>query len=819
MARTARRSPGFTAAVILTLALGIGANTAVFSVINAVLLKPLAYPDPDRIVLLANTIHGRMLDSAPAVSAPKFSAWRRSTTAFAETAAYSFGRALDLTNPDDPQPIPISHSSVDFFHLFGVRASLGRTFDAAEDSPGGGHVAVISDRFWRSRFQRSTMVLGQRLVLDGDPYTIVGVLDPGFDVETLTPALARRPDVWLPLQLEPASSSDLNFLLAAARLRDGVSFEAARAETALTADVVRRALPAVMPADNGLTIDHLQASLVRDVRPSLLLIASMVAFVLLIACVNTMNLLLVRASVREREIAIRLATGAGRGRIVRQLLTEGIALAVAGGGVGLVLGTVGSRLLSSIQGWHLPRIGSRVSAAPIDPRVLAVTLAISMAAGIAFGLVPAHRAVRDDLGSGLTSSSHGNADGGRRTLRALLVISEVALALVLLLGSALLIRSFAALRAVNPGFDAHDVVTMESALLGPGFATASPVTAVVEHGLHRLDGMPGVESVAATLTGVPLEPCCALNVAIAGRSRDDDYSYAMHWNLVTSGYFEVLRIPIVRGRAFTDRDVAGAAPVVLINEAMARRYWPDGDPLRDGLVIGPKIGGPLEETIPRRIVGIVGDVRQSQLRLSPHAAIYVPLAQVRDSQVAFFNRRGVSLTWMVRTRGEPGPLTDIVQREIRAATGGRSAARVRTMDDVSAASIARNRFEMWLVTSFGAVALLLAAVGLYGVMSYSVEQRRREIGIRMALGAEQWRLRRMVLRQAIAMTSAGIAIGMVCALALVRFLAGMLFGVGQYHGASFVIVPLVLSAVALAAAWIPARRASAVDPMIVLRAE
>jgi predicted permease len=451
--------------------------------------------------------------------------------------------------------------------------------------------------------------------------------------------------------------------------------------------------------------------------------------------------------------------------------------------------------------------------------VLAVTVAISMAAGIAFGLVPAYRAMRDDLGSGLTSGSHGNAAGGRRTLRALLVVSEVALALVLLLGSALLIRSFAALRDVNPGFNAHDVLTMQSALLGPRFATAAPVAAVVENGLQRLDRVPGVESAAATLTGVPLEPCCALNVAIPGRPRDDDYSYAMHWNLVTPTYFDVLRIPIVRGRAFTDRDVAGAAPVVLINQAMARRYWPDGDPLRDALVIAPKIGGELEEIIPRRIVGIVGDVRQSQLRLDPRAAIYVPLPQVTDSQAAFFDRFGVSLTWMIRTRGEPGPLADVVQREIRAATGGRTVTRVRTMDDVSAASIARNRFEMWLATSFGAVALLLAAVGLYGVVSYSVEQRRREIGIRMALGAERSLLRRMVLTQAVAMTSAGVAIGMVCALALVRFIAGILFGVGQYDRASFVIVPLVLIAVALVAAWIPARRASAVDPMIVLRAE
>ncbi|HEY2150687.1 MAG TPA: ABC transporter permease, partial [Vicinamibacterales bacterium] len=317
LVRTVRRSPGFVCAVVLTLALGIGANTAVFSVVNAVLLRPLPYPSPDRIVLLANTIHGRLVGSAPGVSAPKFIAWRQSTAAFAEMAAYSFGRTLDLTNPDDPQPVAISRASADFFHLFGARMARGRAFSAADDQPGGARVVVLSDRFWRRKFAGSTQVIGETLVLDGDPYAIVGVLEPGFDIETLTPA--QRPDVWLPLQLNSASADDLNFLFAAARLRDGVSFEVAQAETVRSADVVRRAYPAAMPADRGLAIDHLQAVFVRDVRPSLLLLWSVVALVLFIACANIVNLLLVRASVRQREIAIRLATGASRSRIVRQL--------------------------------------------------------------------------------------------------------------------------------------------------------------------------------------------------------------------------------------------------------------------------------------------------------------------------------------------------------------------------------------------------------------------------------------------------------------------------------------------------------------------
>ncbi|HEY2153939.1 MAG TPA: FtsX-like permease family protein, partial [Vicinamibacterales bacterium] len=451
-----------------------------------------------------------------------------------------------------------------------------------------------------------------------------------------------------------------------------------------------------------------------------------------------------------------------------------------------------------------------------------ITVTISVATGVAFGLVPALRASRVDLETALKAGAREHGTNRRYNLRGLLVVSEVALALMLLVGAALLIRSFVALRQVNPGFEPHNVMTMQTVIVGRHFSAAAPVRELGNGGLERLSVLPGVESAAASLTGVPLDTCCALNVGILGRPRDDEFSYAVYWNLVSPGYFDVLKIPLVRGREFTERDDAGATPVVLINQAMAKRYWPDSDPLRDSLLVAPRIGGELEETVPRRIVGIVGivgDVRYYQLRNEPRASMYVPLNQVSERQVAFLNRLAPTMTWLIRTRAEPRVLADAIQREVRTAGGGLRPVAIRTMDDVSGASTSRDRFEMSLVTIFGAVALLLAAVGLYGIMSYSVQTRRREIGIRLALGAESHQLRRMVLAQAMAMACAGIAVGLAGALALTRFMAGLLFGVGPYDRDAFVIVPLVLIVVAFAAAWIPARRASTVDPIVAFRAE
>jgi cell division protein FtsX len=681
-----------------------------------------------------------------------------------------------------------------------------------EDRPGGPNVVVVSDGFWRSRLGGSTDVVGHTLSLDGNLFTIIGVLNASFDLDAVVPSLAGRPAVWLPLQMDPNTTSDLNYYFAAGRLR-GVSFEAAQAQTARSVDVARRTLPGIMPADKGLGlgIDRLQAAFVRDLRSSLLLLWSVVALVLLIAGANIINLLLLRASVREREIAIRVATGASRGRIVRQLVTEGIVLALAGGGVGLALGAAGTRVLLSLEGWTLPHVGSNGPGVTVNLHVLFLTLITSVATGIVFGLVPAYRASRIDLDVALKAGSRGDSDVGHYNVRGLLVVSEVALALMLLVGSALLIRSFVALRQVDPGFDSHDVLTMQTAMIGRRFASVGAVADMVKVGLQRLNALPGIEVAASTFTGVPFEPCCPLNVSIVGR-------------LETRRYSTRSTEPRVAGLLRCPEDSAGVAalriatmqvptPVALINLPWRGDTGPM--PTRCAMrSCRPEDRWRVEEPFAahRR------HRHSIRARYEPRAN-HEPLWQMSERQAALFNRQGKSMSWIIRTRGEPHLMAGAVQKEIRAAGAGLPAARIRSMDDVSATSTARDKFEMWLVAIFGAVALLLAAVGLYGVMSYSVQQRRREIGIRMALGAEAEQLRRMVLIQAMQMTSIGVVVGLVCALGLTRFMAGLLFGVGQYDGTSFVTVPLVLCAVALAAAWLPARRASSVEPMVALRAE
>jgi predicted permease len=822
--RTTKKSPGFAAAVILTLALGMGANAAVFSVINAVLFKPLAYPEPDRIVMLMNTLHGQIIPG-PGATVPKIAAWRESTNALTDVATFVFGRSLDVTDPGNPRAISIARVSEEFFRLFGARTQYGRIFTQSEDRPGGPRVVVVSDAFWRRELGGAADAVGRTLWLDGDRFTIVGVLDADFDSESLKPpgGVSGPTAVWLPLQVDWQSDalngSNLNYYLAAARLRPKVSFEVAQAQTQRATDAVRRTFPHVMPSNFGLGIARLHDVMVRDIRASLWLLWAAAAFVLLIACANTINLLLVRATVREREIAIRVATGASFARIARQLVTEGVVLALAGAIVGLALGTIGPRALVSIPGWAIPWIRTRLSDVTFDRDVCALTFVISAAVGLTLGLVPAYRGGRVSIDRALRSGRAGSGIGQSRS-HTILVVSQMALALILLVGSTLLIRTVVALQHVDPGFDGRRVLTAQTAIMGPAIATAERIAQLARTGIDRLSTLAGVEGAAASLTGVPLDGAnFALNIGIVGRPRDDEYSYAVYCNVVSSRYFEVLKIPILRGRGFTDGDVSGSPPVALISDALARRYWPDGNPLRDSLLIGPKIGGEFEESVPRQIVGIVGDLRRHSLRYSPHPAVYIPVGQLSEKQASFFNRFGLPVTWLMRTREKPRVSGAWIEREIKAVSRGLPLLQTRSMDTVVASSMTSTTVETSLVTLFGSIAILLAGVGLFGVTSYSVEQRRHEIGIRIALGAEPSQVRRMVLRDAAKMTAFGVALGVAGALALTRFIAGLLFGVSQHDAASIVTVVVILGSVTMIAAWIPATRASAVEPVIALRAE
>jgi predicted permease len=817
-ARSVRAQPGLAATVLLTAALGIGVTSAVWSLVNTVLMRSLPYPDPDRIVMLMSTWRGRA--SIPGVSTPKFFEWRRATDVFQASAAYRLGGVMNLTTPRDPQQVAVGRVSAGFFDLFGARAARGRTFRVDEDRPGGARVVVVSDEFWRRRLGASPDAVGQVVSLDGEGYDIVGVLEAGFDADPLALSLGPRPDLWLPLQLNPAGESDAPFL-AAARLRDGTSLELARAQTQAAVAAIRRAFPAVMPDQAGLDVEPLHSVVVRDIRPSLLLLFAAVALVLLIVCANTAHLLLVRASARRREMAIRLASGASRSRIVRQLLTESLALAVPGGVLGVWLALYGLRALVASFAGAMPPVVASHAASAIDGRVLAFTLITSLAAGILFGIVPALQASRVDLDAALRGGGPRARPDARRRMRGLLVMSEMALASMLLVSSGLLIRSFMALRDVDPGFETRGVLTMQMAITGPRFATVEATSRIVRDALQHVQTIAGVDAAAATVTGAPLSGITSfLNITIPGRRLDGPYfhgGYLGGWQVVSPRYFDVLDIAVVAGRTFTDADDRTQAPVVVINELMARQFWPGESPLGRYLLIGEGAGPEFEETTPRQIVGIAGDVRHVGLEWPPRPTAYVPLAQLPANQLSVLNRNGGRLTWLVRTQtGPKGPVL-VVERELERASAGVPLAAVRSMQDVSAASTVTTQFTMWLMAVFGVSALALAAIGVFGVMAFTVRQRTREIGIRLALGAAARNVRNMVLLHGMSLSLAGIVSGLAAAAMLTRLLDAVLFGVDPHDWRVFVSMPLLLAGVALVAVWLPARRATIIEPIAALR--
>jgi predicted permease len=546
----------------------------------------------------------------------------------------------------------------------------------------------------------------------------------------------------------------------------------------------------------------MQEIIVRNVRSSLWVLLGAVTFVLLIACANVANLLLVRATVRQREIAIRAAMGAGRGRIMRQLLTESVVLSTVGGALGLLIGGAGIRALLAVNPGNIPRIGVDGSGVGVDWRVLAFTAIVSLATGLVFGLVPALQSSRVDLNTTLKESSGRSGSGFRQNkARALLVVTEMGLALVLLVGA---------------GFDAHRVLTMRMSLRGERFAKTADVAQLMRDGTERLTALPGVE-VAGAACCVPLQGGFGLPIIVEGRPLDGPAHGGGGFAPISPTYFRAFKIPIVRGRAFTDQDAGGAPGVAIINQAMAKRFWPNGDPLVDRITIGKGLG-PRMELVGRQIVGIAGDVRDGGLNRDPQPIMYVPWAQMPDAHSA--NLLDITpVAWIVRTRGEPYALSASVQRELRLASGGLAVARPRTMDEIVVRSTARSDFNMILLTTFALSALLLAAIGIYGLMAYSIQQRTQEIGIRMALGASAHAVRNMVIRQGMSVVLLGVAIGLASAYGLTRVVASFLFGVTARDPVVFVGVPLLLSGVALLGVWLPARRAARVDPVVALRTD
>ena len=810
--RTLVKAPAFALAAIAALTLGIGANTAIFSVLNAVLLKPLSAPEPDRVVFFMNT---SPQGSGPAASPAKFAHWRQQTSVVEQASAFN-NNVLNYTGGDSVEQFRGGRVSAEFFRLFGAPVFRGRTFSEEEDRPRGGTVAVLSHGLWTRRFGSDPAIVGRAITLGNESYTVIGILGPAFDVEDWWGG--PPPEIWIPFQLDRNSTDQGHYFRSAARLKAGVTIEQANARLKASADEFRSRFPNSIGKNQAFGVERVQDVLVRNVRTTLFVLAGAVGFVLLIACANVANLLLVRATGRRREIAIRAAIGAGRGRIMRQLLTESVVLSLAGGVLGMVLGVAGIRALLSINTAGLPRIGRDGALVAMDVRVLAFAIGVSLATGIIFGLIPALHAARADLTSTLKESAGRSGTGFRQNkARSVLVVVEVALALILLVGSALLIRTSLALRAVDPGFNPSNVLTMRMSVSSPQFVKADAVERLVRTGVERLRGVPGVEMASATCC-VPLEGGYGLPFIIAGRPLKDAPSHGGGgWLTVSPGYFEVFRIAMKRGRSFTDRDDAQGPPVVIINESFAKQFLKDGDPLAERLIIGKSFMREFASEQPRQIVGVASDVRDGGLNRDPQPAMYVPQAQIPDAANAL-NVRLTPIAWVVRTRMSPYAASATVQEQLRQVTG-LPVSDVRSMEDVVSRSVSRQQFNMLLMTVFASSALLLAAIGIYGLMAYSVEQRTQEIGIRLALGANTGDVRRMVIRQGMRLAVVGLVIGLASSFGLARVIANLLFGVTPRDPLVFTAAPLLLAAVAFIGVYLPARRAVRVDPVIARRAE
>jgi putative ABC transport system permease protein len=807
--RILRRSPGFTATAVLALALGIGANTAIFTVVNSVLLQPLAYPEPDRLVQLEMS---SPQGNANITSIPKYIAWKAQTQVFSDVAAYDVGGpGMNLTGNGLPEQLKGIHVSASYFPVFGVLFAVGRPFSDQEDRPGGPKLAVLSNGLWHNRFGGDPNVVGKTLALGGEPYQVAGVADRSFSADPPV-------DIYLPLQADPNSADQAHYLQATARLKPGVTLQMTKAQMKIAAAEYERKFPKTLGPQGGFTAEPLRDSLVGDVRKALLVLLGAVSFVLLIACANVANLLLARATLRRREIAIRASIGAGRARIIRQLLTESVLLSLVGGALGLVLGYMGVRALLSLNPGGIPRIGEHGAAVILDWRVLLFTLVISFITGILFGLIPALNASRTDLNSTLKESGLRSGAGFRHNkARSLLVITEMTLAFVLLVGAGLMIRTFGVLRSVDPGFDSRNILTMQMSLTGERFEKTAGVSQLVRDAQDRILSLPGVAAFASTCC-LPLQGGFGLPFIIEGRPlTNGPFHGGGSWRTISPGYFNVFRIPLLRGRLFTDRDDASAPRVVVINEGLAKQYWSSGDALGQRISIGKGVGPEFNEP-PREIIGVVGDVRNQGLGTKPDPIMYIPVVQVNDGITAL-NNKIIPVTFAIRTKLQPFSISEDIQRELRTASGGLPVAHVRSMEQVRGESTSRNDFNMTLLTIFAGVGLLLAAIGIYGLTSYSVEQRTQEIGIRMALGAAPDDVRKMVVLQSMWLALIGVGVGLAAALALTRLIAGLLYEVKPWDPAAILSVAALLITIALAATYEPARRASQVDPIVALRYE
>ncbi|PYX28340.1 MAG: ABC transporter permease [Acidobacteria bacterium] len=803
--RQLRKSPGFTAVAVITLALGIGANTAIFSVVNGVLLRPLAFKNPAQLVRIWHVPPAKSFPGMTtfAVSAANYLDWQSQNQVFEQMAIYNYHGGLTLTGGQKPEQVDASAVSSGFFATLGVQPMLGRVFFPEEDQPGRSHVVVLSHRFWQDHFGSNADIVGHHINMDGQSYLVAGVMPPSF----------RFPDfaqMWTPMawtDKERAVRGEHHSIVVA-RLKPGIDLKQAQAEM----NTISSRLEQQYPEDNkgwGAAVVPLHDDLVSDVRPALLVLLGAVAFVLLIASVNVANLALARTFSRQKEIAIRTALGASSARVLRQILTESVLLAIAGGLLGLTWAHIGVRLIMAFLADKLPQsieVG-------LDAKVLAFTAVISFASGILAGVLPGLRLTRGNVSQSLKEGlGRTDSDSGGHRTRSILVVSEVALSLILLIGAGLMIRSFQKLQGVNPGFESRHVLTLTAMVSRTKFPTPAEQVRFFEQVLQRVRTLPGVES-AGVVDDVPLTGGSHQPIAVEGRplvpmSEQPEVDV----RLTTPGYIAALHIPILRGRDLSDTDRAGTPAVVMISESMARQLWPGEDAL------GKRLTLTFSPDAVRQVVGIVGDVKIDALdQTRPSAALYYPLAQVSASAAADW--RSFPMILVVRSASDPAGVASAVSNAVHEVDREMPLRDVLAMDDLVANSMSQQRFNMLLLAAFAGLALLLAAVGIYSVLSYSVRRRVPEIGIRLALGARLSDVLGMVVIEGMKPTLLGVALGAVGALALGHVVSSLIYGVKPTDPITFLVVAFLLTVIALFASIIPAYRAAKVDPMVALRYE
>ena len=805
------RTPGFTATAVIVLALGIGANTAIFSVVNAVLLRPLPFDQPERLMQLWHTPPQKSFPGVPtfAVSPANFLDWRDQNRSFEGMSAYGFGR-YTLTGSGHPEAIRMVAATVGLFSILHAQPLLGRGFLDGEDEPGHEHEVVLSYGLWRSYFAGNPEIVGKNIQLNGQAFAVVGVMRPEFDFPIFSDA-GSRAQMWKPLawsDQERAIRGDHNYGVIG-RLKDGVTLQQAQAEL----NAISNRLAQDYPDDNkgwGAIAVPLRENLVSDVRPALLILLGAVALVLLIACANVTNLMLSKALSRRKEMAVRAALGANRRRLLQQALAETLLLALAGGALGLIFAHYSVILIVKFLAQRLPRSGEIA----LDGRVLAFTLGISLLTGFLAGLLPALRMAKADLNQALKQGLGRTAAdfGGGRT-RNMLVVSEVALSLMLLIGAGLLIRSLWVLHAVNPGFDPHGVVTLNVAIPTGKFTVPAQQIGYYGRVLDRVRSLPGVRSAGLT-DSLPLSDDGSHQpLSVEGRPAAAMADLPeVEVRLISPGYMSAMHIPLLRGRDINDSDAGGRAGAVLISESMAKFLWPNEDP------IGKRLTLYFFPELTRVVVGVVADVKISAMNeVQPQPTLYYPLAQMSAARGENWRSFGMNLA--VRTKAAPLSVVPEITNAIRETDAEVPLLNIQTMDDSVSASLSPERFTMLLLGAFAGLALLLAAVGIYSVMSYSVSQRTNEIGIRVALGASRGNVLLLVVRQGLMLALIGSAIGIAGALMLSRVMRSQLYGVQPTDPVTFVTVAGLLMVVVLAASYIPARRAIRVDPIMALRYE